>query len=625
MKRLLLGLLPAVLIAGQARYARLGEFDGKVEIQLRAGDAWSAAERNLALVESAWLRTGAASRLEIELDDGSAWRLAADSQVAISDYTRLSTGQRLTVLSLDHGVAYFTGEPGSRDTLTLAVPGAQATLSRGSRVRLEADSTTSRISVIEGTVRLFCPAAEMDIREGQTVRLEPANAARFALDREVAAMESDRWSEERDKALATSTSGGHVAQRFGLVDLDAAGEWVLTDAGAVWKPRIAEGWAPFQKGRWRWYDALGYTWVSDEAWGWLPYHYGRWTRKGDLGWVWVPSASPVFKPGDVYWLWNAKLAGWGPLAPGENWLTSEAPEQFLNVNTTYANFQWDQRVIDPEGFQDRPKEPLGVAVFAAALPSPPFLSSRLDVTRPDLRVGAARVQPVIPGTVFQETYEVAPPTPPPPPPAVVTNPASDAPPVVQPGPIDQGPPGPPMQVIYPVPVYTGIVVLNPPEHPDYSRRNPNSPGKGSNGSGNQATTPATPAPTRAPNTSGTSAGSKAGPITPPIAPGQPGAPTKTLPVPTLPTTTTTAPPPGPSAPPRLTLPGPRPGPVSPGDRPATVPVPVGRDLPRVSKPPDAKPDSKPDARPARGNTRPEVKPDSTAPKIDSPSPAKKEQ
>jgi hypothetical protein len=64
--------------------------------------------------------------------------------------------------------------------------------------------------------------------------------------------------------------------------------------------------------RWRWYDALGYTWVSDESWGWVPYHHGRWTRKGDLGWVWVPAASPVFKPGDVYWLYNAKLAGWGP-------------------------------------------------------------------------------------------------------------------------------------------------------------------------------------------------------------------------------------------------------------------------------------------------------------------------
>ena len=167
--------MPAALFAGQARYARLGEFDGKVEVQLHAGDPWSAAERNLPLTESAWLRTGASSRLEIELDDGSAWRLGPDSQVEISDYTRLSTGQRVTVLSLDHGVAYFTGEPGGADTLTLAVPGAQVTLLHGARVRLQVDATVSRISVIEGVVRFSCPAAEIDIREGQTVRVEPAN------------------------------------------------------------------------------------------------------------------------------------------------------------------------------------------------------------------------------------------------------------------------------------------------------------------------------------------------------------------------------------------------------------------------------------------------------------------
>ena len=263
--------------------------------------------------------------MEIELDDGSAWRLGPDSQVEISDYAQLSTGQRITVLSLDHGVAYFTGEPGGADTLTLAVPGAQATLLRGARVRLQADATMSRISVIEGAVRLSCPAAEIDIREGQTARVEPANTARFWLDREMPAMELDRWNEDRDKTLATSSSSVHVAQRYGLVDLDGAGEWVQTDLGAVWKPKVADGWAPFQNGRWRWYDALGYTWVSDEAWGWVPYHHGRWTRSGDLGWVWVPASSPVFKPGDVYWLYNAKLAGWGPLAPGEDWQPSAAP------------------------------------------------------------------------------------------------------------------------------------------------------------------------------------------------------------------------------------------------------------------------------------------------------------
>jgi hypothetical protein len=98
-------LLPAALFAGQVRFARLGDFDGNVEIQMQAADPWMQAERNLPLVEGAWLRTGPASRLEIELDEGSAWRLGPDSQGEISDYSRLSTGQLITLLSLDHGVA----------------------------------------------------------------------------------------------------------------------------------------------------------------------------------------------------------------------------------------------------------------------------------------------------------------------------------------------------------------------------------------------------------------------------------------------------------------------------------------------------------------------------------------
>ena len=57
MRRIILVLVPAALFAGQARYARLGEFEGKVEVQLQAADSWMPAERNLPLPESAWLRT----------------------------------------------------------------------------------------------------------------------------------------------------------------------------------------------------------------------------------------------------------------------------------------------------------------------------------------------------------------------------------------------------------------------------------------------------------------------------------------------------------------------------------------------------------------------------------------
>jgi hypothetical protein len=464
MYRLLLLLAPAALLAGEARYARIGEMDGKVDVQLHAADPWSRAERNLTLTENAWVRTAAGSRLEIELDEGSALRLGPDSLVELSDYSRLSTGQRITVLSLDHGMAWFTGEPTGFDSLSLSVPGAQVILSHGVRVRIEAADTFSKVAVIEGVVRLASPSAELDIRQGQTARVEQGNGSPFSLEREVVPIDLDSWSEDRDKILAAPMSASRVAMRYGVADLDIAGQWLDTELGPVWKPQVSASWVPFRLGRWRWYDSLGYTWVSDESWGWLPYHYGRWVNRAE-GWVWVPPARPVFKPGDVYWLYARQIAGWGPLAPGENWTGSAAPQQFSPANTTYAAFAQDARVIDPAGFTGRPTAPGGVASLAvAALPSPAFPAWRLEAGRPMLRVGATRaIAPVVPGTVFDADAMAPPPLEIPP--AVVIDPSSDAPPPVNP------PVVPP--ILVPVPVYTDIVVINPPQHPDYGRRNPN--------------------------------------------------------------------------------------------------------------------------------------------------------
>jgi len=490
MRPLTLLLVPAALFAAQGRFARPSEFEGQVDVQLQAADSWMAVQRNLPLPESTWMRTGASSRLELELDEGSAWRLGPESLSEISDYSRLSTGQRITLLSLDHGLAYFTGNPEGKDALTLALPGAQVTLHRGARIRLEAQDAWSQISVLEGAIRFSSPAVEMDLYEGHTVRVEPANPARFFLYREITRMDLDRWSLDRDKLLTSPLAARHVLERYGLADLDTGGEWVQTeDLGAVWKPKTVEGWVPYQNGRWLWYDALGYTWVSDDTWGWLPYHYGSWQRREGIGWIWAPAKSTVFKPAEVYWLVGARFAGWGPLAPHEEWLPSGQPQQFLNANTTWAAFRQDARAIDPAGFKDRPKEPLGVAAFALALPSPAFAAARLEAARPVLRAGSTRVVPVLTGVTYQEGMIPRPaaarasalpspepaPAPPDAPVAVVANAGAVQAPLVivnQPPP---EPPPPPAEVYYPVPVYTGVVVINPPERdtgPPPRRRDP---------------------------------------------------------------------------------------------------------------------------------------------------------
>lgn len=405
MKALVYLLLGAVAWAGEARYARLGEFHGQVEVQLGPADPWSAAERNLPLVEGSWLRTGPDARVEIELDDGGVFRLGPDSLGAISDYARLSTGQRITLLTLDHGRAYFTGGAVGNDSLILVVPGAQVGFPHAAKVRADVDTEWSRISVLEGSVRFSSPAAELDLTSGQTARIEAANPARFALDRDLAAADPDPWSAERDKALASTVSVVNVAERYGLADLDAGGEWIHTDeSGPMWKPKVGGAWAPFQNGRWVWYASLGFTWISGDAWGWLPYHHGRWMHRSDVGWLWVPGASQVFKPGEVYWLRGTRFVGWGPLAPGEPYSPQPdgaPPQQFLDAFTTYAAFTAGASIIDPAGFTARPKEPLKTAVFCAAVPSPPLEAARLDAQRPVLAAGGARVLPLLADVAYQ--------------------------------------------------------------------------------------------------------------------------------------------------------------------------------------------------------------------------------
>ena len=79
MKTLACFLLPLALGAAPFRVARVGELDGKVEVQFHAADSWRPAVRNTPLVESTWIRTAASGRVEIELDDGSALRLVGDA------------------------------------------------------------------------------------------------------------------------------------------------------------------------------------------------------------------------------------------------------------------------------------------------------------------------------------------------------------------------------------------------------------------------------------------------------------------------------------------------------------------------------------------------------------------
>ncbi|HEY3837492.1 MAG TPA: DUF6600 domain-containing protein [Bryobacteraceae bacterium] len=399
-------LVVAAQAATPARFARLGAFEGTVEVQLDAADSWRPASLNLPLPESARIRTGPAAKLEIELDDTSTFRMWGEGLAELSDYTRLSGGQRITVISLDHGLGYFTGDVGTGSSVHLLVPGAQISLKQGSRIRLQAWEGASEIAIVEGSVRFTIPSAEMDLRQGQSARVTVPESTHFSLFREIAPLESDRWSDALDQAEAQSPAS--------RLDLDHAGKWIEAgEYGTVWRPAPQPGWAPYRWGRWIWFQSVGFTWVGSEPWGWTPYHEGRWLQHPDLGWVWVPgqqdSDVSEFSPGAVFWARNGNLALWGPLAPGELWTGSGPPRQFAAFNTTGGAFTSGVREILPGAPEDLPKDLLKAFLFTAALPSPALPVTRLNAARDTLRSRTYSALEVMPEVARPVTQAMPPP------------------------------------------------------------------------------------------------------------------------------------------------------------------------------------------------------------------------
>jgi len=469
MRAIALCLLLVASLPAQTRYARLGEIDGPVEVRIHPTEQWRAVQRNTPLLESSWVRTGPGSHAEIELDEGSVLRLVENSLFELSDYTRLSTGQRITHLSLDRGVAYFTGESRTRDALVISMPSAQTSIRRASHVRFEAGADASRVAVLEGEARFSSTLIELTLAEGKMLKLDLNRSDKFYLLPEIAALDSDTWSRAR-QSLITASRGRLPGLHYGVHDLDANGEWIETEEfGMAWKPRVEPGWAPFREGKWQWYEGLGFTWIAAESWGWAPYHYGRWMLQPKQGWIWAPGSGAMFKAGDVYWMRGTALMGWGPLAPGETWAGAGMPALYLKSTTTFARYapSADLREIDPAGFDAPPREPLASAAFSLS-PAPPRLNQdRLEFARDRDRAGLIRLSPVS--------------SPPPPPPVERPRPREPerspvtrlAPPqepqrrVVIEQPVVTMPPvavsEPIVETFYAAPIFTGIIIMNPPE------------------------------------------------------------------------------------------------------------------------------------------------------------------
>lgn len=306
------------------RVARLSALEGPVLFQA-SGDSgaasWTEAPINYALTSGDRLYAEAGGRAELEVGDCTL-RMMGTADVTIAtladDFLQVSLAagtMRVSVYDLSGG-----------DSIEIDTPNGAVLLRQRGAYRLDVSEANNAtlVSVDRGLAEVLTGTTEEVVSGGGALSLAGFNPIRIARVAVAPPDGFDRWSAERDRALASSVSARYVGRDVpGYEDLDHAGRWETDPSyGPVWYPTvIAADWAPYRFGRWVWIDPWGWTWVDDAPWGFVPFHYGRWVLLRRR-WAWVPGRvvrRPCYAPALVQFV-TVGVTGvqaWFPLGPGE--------------------------------------------------------------------------------------------------------------------------------------------------------------------------------------------------------------------------------------------------------------------------------------------------------------------
>ncbi|MGH9466977.1 MAG: FecR family protein [Terriglobales bacterium] len=152
----LLALLIAAAAWGQSRVRIVGfSFISRdVQVQRPAQPAWKPALLNAPVVEKEIIRTGNNSAAEVQLECGSALRLAPNSELAFDQLTLSPKGVPVTGVTLKRGEAFFTVQKDDARDLSVHLPAGTLSLPHGgAQLRLDVSSgQPASIEVLHGQV-----------------------------------------------------------------------------------------------------------------------------------------------------------------------------------------------------------------------------------------------------------------------------------------------------------------------------------------------------------------------------------------------------------------------------------------------------------------------------------------
>ncbi|MBI4469281.1 MAG: FecR domain-containing protein [Acidobacteria bacterium] len=302
-----------------AGVARVSLIKGEVTFQRGATEDWEAAAINLPLDEGDRITTGPDGRAEIQL--------YSDNYVRVSHATQLSLGRMTT------GDARFSVESGTvtvranriDDDVRIQVdtPSCQITVNKKGVYRINvSEAGDTELVVRKGLAEVSWASGVLEVKSGRALHIGAQDPSNYAITRDIASDDWDRWCEDRDEHLtARLTTARYVSPTiWGASDLDYYGGWqYVSSYGYCWFPTVSYGWAPFRAGRWIWGYPWGWTWVSYEPWGWAPYHFGSWFYTAGFGWGWYPGGfghRHYYHPGRVTFVsfrgHGGNYVGWIP-------------------------------------------------------------------------------------------------------------------------------------------------------------------------------------------------------------------------------------------------------------------------------------------------------------------------
>jgi len=285
----------------KARIVRLSEVQGTVQLDRAAGDGFDKAFINLPVIEGSKLKTGKDGRAEVEFEDGSALRLAPESEV---DFTRLALGddgQKLSTVQLVSGTLYANLHSKKGDEFQLDFASESVAVFEAAHFRVDLDPDAATIAVFKGKLSATSPSGQFEVAEKRSATIDfakddPARKDTFVIAKNHEEEPSDAWDRQQtdyhDRYASAGGSSINSPYGYGMSDLNYYGNFMTVPGyGNVWQPYfINAGWSPFQDGGWANYPGFGYMWVSGYPWGWMPYSYGNWAFAPGFGWVWQPGS-----------------------------------------------------------------------------------------------------------------------------------------------------------------------------------------------------------------------------------------------------------------------------------------------------------------------------------------------